>query len=188
MKETCEECPDFADCPGLGRCDKIKSQLEELPKWPPERSESLFNKKQRDIEKVSGDTPGIDRFRKINPAKVYEDVTDTEIDWEHTQPQPDAVEMEESERKRLTDAMTIATRREDLKLRRRFQSFLRCEKIVQISIRSGTTKQNIQKRFQLVINKVYRHISKGHKAIKAPITPLQFKKKVNYANSYDRLS
>jgi hypothetical protein len=180
MKENCEDCPDVAEC--LEICEKIKPLLEELPKYSPEKSESQFNEKLGDIENVSGDKSGIDRFRRINPASVYEDTTDTEIDWESTQPQPEAVEMEKVERKQLRDAIIIATRREDLKLNRRFQSFLKCEKIVQIAARSGTTKQNIQKRFQLVIHKVYRIISKSYKAKKAAITPLKFKKKVNLSD------
>ena len=80
MKDTCENCPDFADCTGI--CDDIKPQLEELPKRSPEISEARLNEKQRDVEKISGDTSGIDRYRQINPARVYEDAIDTEIDWE----------------------------------------------------------------------------------------------------------
>ena len=181
MKETCEDCPYAVEC--LGICEKINPLLEELPKYSPEKSESQFNKQQGDIENVSGDKSGIDRFRRINPASVYEDTIDTEIDWESTQPQPEAVEMGKAERKQLRDAIIIATRREDLKLNRRFQSFLKCEKIVQIAFRSGTTKQNIQKRFQLVIHKVYRLISISHQAKKTTITPLKFKKKVNLSDA-----
>ena len=98
MKKTCEDCTEFDSC--LGICDKIKPQLEELPKWSPERPESHFNEKQRDVENVSGDTSGIDRFRKINPARVYEDVDVTEIDWEEIPPQAEAVEIENPDRKK----------------------------------------------------------------------------------------
>jgi hypothetical protein len=181
MKETCENCTDFADC--LGICEKIESQLEELPKWPPERSESLFNKKQRDIEKVSGDTPGIDRFRKINPGSLYEDAVDTEIGWEKTSPQPVAAEIEESERLLLDEALRMVTRDYDLKFKCRIRAFLRCEKITKIAERSGTSKQNIQKQFQRRIGKIRRILSKGKLSDKKIITPLQFKKKVNLANS-----
>jgi hypothetical protein len=166
MKETCEDCPDSADC--TEACEPVRQQLEELSKGSKRRARKLsYN----------------DEFRRIDPAKKYDDAVDTKIDWELTSPQPDAVEMEEYERKQLTDAIIIATRREDLKLRRRFQSFMTCEKIVQITARSGTTKQNIQKRFQLVIDKVYRLISKNHQAKKATVTPLKFKKKVNLSDS-----
>ena len=173
MKETCPDCPDFADC--VKPCEALLQQLEEPPKGIPKRRarKSRYNDGENEI----------DEFRRIDPAKKYDDTVDTKIDRELTQPQPDAVEMEESERKRLTDAIMIATRREDLKLRRRFRSFLKCEKMVNITARSGTTKQNIQKRFQLVIHKVYRHISISHQAKKTTITPLKFKKKVNLSDA-----
>ena len=176
MKETCENCADFADC--IGICEKLKQQLEELPERSPEIPESQFIQKQSDVEKASGDTLGIDRFRKINPGRIYEDAVDTEIDWEETPPQPEAAELEKPGRKSLTDAITIATRREDMKLKRRFKSFLMCEKIVSIAARSGTTKQNIQKQFQLTVDKAYREILKRKSVAKASITPLKFKKKI----------
>jgi hypothetical protein len=177
MKETCEDCPDFDDCTEI--CDKIKSLLEEPSKNLREIPESRIRKIQGDFKKIRGDKSGIERFRKINPARVYENTTDTKIDWEETPPQPEAVEIENPERKKLLESIEIATRRGGLKLKRRFQSFLKCDKIVQIADRSGTTKQNIQKQFQLTVDKAYRVISKGKRTTKASITPLKFKKKIN---------
>jgi len=181
MIETCKNCPDFADC--LGICEKIEPQLEELPKWPPEIPESQLNVKQRDFEKDSGDTSGIDRYRQINPARVYEDAIDTEIDWEETSPQPVAAEIEESERRLLIEEIRMATRDDGLKFNRRLWAFLRCENIKKIAEKSGTSKQNIQKQFQRTIGRVRRILSKSKLSDKRFITPLQFKKKANFANS-----
>jgi hypothetical protein len=180
MKETCENCPDFADCAGI--CDDIKPQLEELPKRLPEIPESQLNEKQRDVEKDSGDTSGIDRYRQINPARVYEDAVDTEIDWEETSPQPVASEIEEFERRLLIEEIRMATRDDGLRFKRRLWAFLRCENIKKIAERSGTSKQNIQKQFQRTIGRVRRILSKGKPSDKRFITPLQFKKKANFAS------
>jgi len=165
MKETCKGCTEFDDCQGI--CEKIEPQLEELPKWPPENPKSQ----------------GIDSFRKINPASLYEDAVDTEIDWEKTSPQPVAAEIEESERRLLDEALRMATRDYDLKFKCRIRAFLRCETITKIAERSGTSKQNIQKQFQRRIGKMRRILSKGQLSDKRFITPLQFKKKMNLANS-----
>ena len=113
---------------------------------------------------------------------MYEDAVDTEIDWEKTSPQPVAAEIEASERRLLDEALRMATRDYDLKFKRRFRAFLRCDKITKIAERSGTSKQNIQKQFQRAIGRVRRLLSKGKFSDKRIITPLQFKKKVNLAN------
>jgi hypothetical protein len=180
MKETCEDCPNIAKCKEI--CEKIEDQLGETPDWSIERPESLLNEKQRYIEKDSGNPSGIDRFRKINPARVYSDAIDTEIEWEETPPQPEAAEIENPERKKLMESIEIATRRKGLKFSRRFRSFLMCEKIVRIAERSGTTKQNIQKQFQLTVDKAYQVISKSKRIAKATITPSKFKKKISLPN------
>ena len=181
MKETCEGCPDFEGC--VEFCDKIEAQLEELPKRSPEIPESQLNTKQRNFEKESEDTSGIDRHRKINPGSLYEDAVDTEIDWEKTSPQPVAAEIEDSERLLLDDAIRMATLDYDLKFKCRIRAFLRCETIKKISERSGTSKQNIQKQFQRTIGRVRRILSKGKLSDNRLITPLQFKKKVNFVHS-----
>jgi hypothetical protein len=180
MKDTCEDCPDFAACTEL--CEEMKSQLEELPKWSKEKAESQYTNEQRDGEKDSDDFQGIDRFRNINPARVYEDADPTKIDWEETPPQPRAVEIGESERRHLKNQIGKAIRNDGPKFKRRFYSFLRCENIKDIAKRSGTTKQNVQQQLYRRVKKVYRMFNKQEIQGKKIITPLQFKLKVSFAD------
>ena len=49
----------------------------------------------------------------------------------------------------MMEAIRWAIPRDNPKLRRRFNSFLKCSKIVEIAKTANTTKQNIQKQFQL---------------------------------------
>ncbi len=177
MKDTCVNCPDFAKCKGM--CDKILLQVEEPEKPSGERPISSFGDGYDQNGEKEDISAKFDKLMGIDPASKFQDANDTNINWRKTLPQPEAAEIEESERKVLMDAIKIATRRDNLKLHRRFHDFLMCEKIVRIAARSGTTKQNIQKQFQLIVTKTYRTISKKKDVSEAAITPLRFKKKVN---------
>ena len=126
--------------------------------------------------KESGDEIQIDDFRNIDPGRLYGSVPDPEIDWERTPPQPEATDIDGTEERLLKDRIAIATRRENLKLRRRFNNFLRCDTIVRYSQKGEGHKQSIQKQFQRVIQKVHKMLAQNHPINETVITPLQFKK------------
>ena len=181
MKETCENCPDFATCTKI--CEK---KIEVINKGTNQSSkeepESQLNDEQRDGEKDSDDYRGMDRFRRIDLGKLFENAIEPEINWEQTPVQPKAAEIGASERLYLTEQIKWATRNDGPKFKRRFYSFLRCENMTSIAKRAGTSKQNIQKIFERRIDRVYRMLKKSKFADKKIITPLQFKHKVSIAD------
>lgn len=165
MIETCENCPKFSKCTEI--CKKIESQLEQRPRFSPK--ELVPNQE-------------IDLSRKIDLASMYEDVEPLEISWDKSQVEPQAAEIGWDDRAYLLEAIKAATRGKGLKFQRRFRSFLMCETIKRIAKRSGSTNQNIQKQFQVVIKRTHKIISKGKRAIKSAMTPLKFKQKISLSD------
>jgi hypothetical protein len=173
MKLTCEDCSKL-NCKKL--CDKVKDEYEDLIDNAYAKEDALSHTKPP--KNKSSDEIQIEDLRNIDLGRVYGSDPEPEIDWEKTPPQPEAVDIDGTEERSLKDRIMFATRREDLKLRRRFDRFLKCKTIVDIAITAGTSKQNIQKQFQSVIKKVNKMLSPNHLASETVITPLKFKKKV----------
>jgi hypothetical protein len=170
MKETCENCPTFASCQEL--CEELEKELERVTKDP-----------KHAYEKEVSDFGEIDRYRKIKSGRLFENAEETEINWDETLPQPKAAEINEPETRHLKEAIRFAIKNDDKKFQRRFYAFMRCDNIIKIAKRSGTTKQNIQQQFDRRLKKLHRFINrKGKSPDKKNITPLKFKHKVNFGD------
>jgi hypothetical protein len=173
MIKTCENCPKHSGC--TSPCKDLEKLLEPMPKNLPERQVPTVKRGWSDGEE--DEEPSIDDLITIDPGRMFEDVADTEIDWTQTPPQPESVDFEKQEKISLAEAIKWAIPKNNLKLKRRFNAFLRCSKIVEIASTANTTKQNVQKQFQIVIKKVGRILTKGGSKIEKYSTPLHFKKK-----------
>ena len=173
MKTTCENCPDAT------RCTKPCEELEKLVDEPAD------NYLERPMSDIVG--PGssedeaettVDDFIKIDPGRKFDDVEDDDIEWTQTLPQPESADLNENEMKVLMEAIRWAIPRDNPKLRRRFNAFLKCSKIADIAKTANTTKQNIQKQFQSVIRRAHQIIKKSRQKHDYDPSPLQFKIKI----------
>jgi hypothetical protein len=176
MKKTCENCPKISICKEA--CQDINSLLELLPKYLPERPLSDFKKASSSDDEEDEERLTIDDIIKIDPGRMFDDVEDTNIDWTQTMPQPRSADLDGAENKILKEAIQWAIPRGNLKLRRRFNAFLECSKIVDIAETANTTKQNIQKQFQSIIRRAHQIIKRNSKKLDYDPSPLQFKIKV----------
>jgi hypothetical protein len=177
MKAICENCPEAKNCEKM--CKKLLKQLE-VPGFMADGEISKLDQKKFDSLDTKGD---IDNNPKASPFKIdvgskYAADTDFGPDWVQTTVQPESADLDEDVRKILTEAVWWAIPRDNPKLRRRFNAFLKCSKIVDIAKAANTTKQNIQKQFQSVIRRVHKILKRdGIKTDDNP-KPLQLKKKV----------
>jgi hypothetical protein len=162
MIKTCENCPKHSGCTSL--CKDLEKLLEPMPKNLSERQVPTVKRGWSDGEE--DEEPSIDDLITIDPGRMFEDVADTEIDWTQTPPQPESADFEKQEKISLAEAIKWAIPKNNLKLKRRFNAFLRCSKIVEIASTANTTKQNVQKQFQIVIKKVGRILKKVARKLK----------------------
>jgi hypothetical protein len=174
MIENCKNCPKFTNC--SKPCEELEQQLEPPVESLPERPISYYEKEILSDDEKNKRSIAIDDFVKIDPGRMYDDVDPLEIEWTTTPVQPNSAELEEDDIKVLKDAFRWAMLKADLKQRRRFNAFLKCSKIVEIADTANTTKQNIQKQFQLVIRKTHQIILKSSKKADFDPSPHKFKR------------
>ena len=102
------------------------------------------------------------------------------------EPQAESMNLDYYHKQLVRDLIDRSIPSTNLRLRRWFNAFLKCNSIAAIAETANTTKQNLQKRFQLIIKEVQRRLYKdlpaGQKAKlenqAREITPLKFKRLV----------
>lgn len=176
MIETCENCPKFANCTTL--CKKADELLEPVVEDIPGITESKIDKRRSSYDEKNEGRGTIDNLFRIDSGRKFEDREDQNIDWIQTPVQPVSADLDQNDVKALTEAIRWSIPSDNIKLKRWFNSFLRCSKIVEIADRANTTKQNVQKQFQRVIRRTHSILTKCRKAIDYNPSPLQFKKKI----------
>jgi hypothetical protein len=175
MKKTCENCPDATRCTKM--CKDLEKQLM-VDGFDADGSISTDKKLDSlDYKKDKG-APSKDFPFKIDVGLKFAADTDLEVDWTQTLPQPESADIQKSEKIILTEAVWWAIPRNNPKLRRRFNAFLKCSKEIEIAKAANTTKQNIQQQFQSVIRRVHKILKKGGVYTDYNPKPLQLKKKV----------
>jgi hypothetical protein len=178
MIKACENCPKIKDC--KGPCKELDEKLVvpgfdtkgELLEYEKRKFDSLDQLEDKD----EGDPKAYPL--KIDVGLKYSADTDLEIDWFRTPVQPVSTDLDQAENKILTDAIGWSISAGNPKLRRRFNAFLKCSKIVDIAKTANTTTQNIQKQFQSVIRRTHQIIKKGRQKHDYDPSPLQFKIKI----------
>lgn len=166
MLETCTECPKRATCTAL--CPKIEKML---PRDVPARERTASELLRKSEDEDTNDVPDIDKIRKIDRAAGFGDEEDQESVWDLASDltAPDSTDEDKKVFRMLIDKGIPSGQ---TRLKRRFYSFLRCEKITEIALRANTTKQNIQKVFQRIIE---RAAAKHWKREAIQATPKKFK-------------
>lgn len=169
MKVPCERCRKRKIC--VEPCEKLEKLL------PPdismkERPVSGLLRGEENEDRI--DVPDIDKIRKIDPAAVYGAEEDQHATWDMV-PGMTALDWTSEDMKVFKKHIEEAIPYGQTKLKRRFYSFLRCEKMTDIARRANTSKQNIWKAFQKVIER----ISKSYWRETKVSTPLKFKAMVH---------
>ena len=76
---------------------------------------------------------------------------------------PESLDLDYSTMQKLEEIISQAIPSNNKRLRRQFSAFRKCEMIASIASKAGTTKQNIQKKFQSVMRKIKNvYISKSN--------------------------
>jgi len=168
MIGTCKDCPNFASCQHI--CPKVEKLLPEFEKYSLEIPVSQF-KEVADEDKSDKTRPAtIDDFRVINPVANWADDIETEWDAQWDQNPLRESPLTPSDYAKINLEVLIL----DRKIRGRFEAFLKCAKITEIAVRSNTTKQNIQKQFQSICNRIKKSLL-HRKPSSSTITPHQVK-------------
>jgi hypothetical protein len=171
MIESCrDECPDYASC--KSPCEKIKKELERILYVENEDSKPQVSQTNtyQELEKDAVE-PSIDKLRKIDAAAILAAESDTEAQWDSREIVMS--DMEDNDYKNFS--IYLSRSAPDLKLRRRFYKYLGCDKLPSIAERAGMTKQNIQKQFTRIINKMAKMMSKEKESGQVYL-PRKFKK------------
>jgi hypothetical protein len=155
MIDSCREgCPDYASCKSL--CEKIKKELESLAADEYVDMETPISQINTYRElKNDAEEPQIDDSRKIDAAATFAVESDTEAQWDLNE--ITTSDMEDNDYKKFR--IYLSRSEHDLKIRRRFYKYLGCDKLAAIAERAGVTKQNIQKQFTRIINKMAKMMS-----------------------------
>jgi len=167
MTIPCLQCDKLNTCDRSDKCKKLAEFLSvDIPMTERPASEILKEGENEDRK----DVPDIDKIRKINRAGAFGDAEDQDNVWElvSTKSVSDWTTEEDKHFRKLIDKGVPYGQ---VKLKRRFYSFLRCEKITDIAKRANTSKQNIQQTFQRVIERIAEKWKREDK----PSTPLKFK-------------
>ena len=117
------------------------------------------------------DVPDIDKVRTIDPADPFSHSENLDGIWDLTS--DDFIS--ERERKEFKQLVYKGIPYGKTKLKSRFNAFLKCDTMTVIAKRSNTSKQNIQKMFQRVIERMTRNWDPREEK---PSTPNKFKKMV----------
>ena len=167
MTIPCLQCDKLSTCDRSDKCKKLAEFLSvDIPMT--ERPASAILKKGENEDRK--DVPDIDKIRKIDPAAAFGNRDSQDTAWD-SDSHMDAADWTTEEDKHFRKLIDKGIPYGQVKLKRRFYSFLRCEKITDIAKRANTSKQNIQQTFQRVIER----IAEKRKREDKPSTPLKFK-------------
>jgi len=174
MIETCDKCSEYSTCTKL--CDKLKEHIPKEYEWTKEIPVSNFID-QTGKESENEKDLTIDNFRNIDLGRAFDDTDDTEIKWDNTV-ESSEVDFDSDDRNALEKSISKAIPFNEKKKSRRFHEYLRCTKMSIIAKRAGVTKQNIQRQFQKIINRIQTNMSDGKSRNHMTVTPLAFKMKI----------
>jgi hypothetical protein len=175
MIKLCESCQKYSSCEKL--CPKVEKTLEKVYKYNKYGPEIVVTQLPQNNVKGKGINLSIDDARKIDPGQLYENTTDTEIEYDRKiEPQVGAVTAKN--RKSLKKYIDKAIPYQNTKQKRRFNDFVRCTKPSKIAQKANTNRQNIQKQFQRTINKIHKMMIGSFTQTKQIITPKKFKEKI----------
>jgi hypothetical protein len=168
MTIPCLKCTKLTTCKSSHECEELRKFLsvdvplrERLVSKPPRQGED------EDIN----DVPDIDRARKIDLGAIYQEVEEPFIEWDLI-PFITSSGLSEEEEKVYKQIVGKAIPRGQIKLVKRFNAFLRCEKMTAIAKRANTSKQNVQQTFKRIIDSIAREAKRKD----IPSTPNKFKK------------
>jgi hypothetical protein len=170
MTIPCLECAELNTCDQSDKCKKLAKFLSvDIPKSEPVASELLPRRENEDLK----DVPDIDKFRKIDRAAAFGNRESQDAVWDsesHINASDWTIEDNKAVKKYLEKGIPYG----QIKLKRRFYSFLRCEKMTAIAQRANTSKQNIQQSFQRIIKRIARDWQRETR----PSTPRKFKEMI----------
>ena len=145
----CKDCPDDTTCSGI--CPKLEKMLpSEAPATERPVSELSIKKSE---EKAGEDASYLDRIHRKKWGAYPMELENQDSAWESVFIAiPD--EWTEEEEEALGRSIHKAFRYGEIKLKRRFFAFLRCQDMTSIAESANTSKQNIQQSFQRLVKKI----------------------------------